>query len=223
VYNKRPCKLPPPQSVRIRKRDLAIKLQQVCHHPKPDVALEQYTIPADMAAEILFQACYTYSDIENKTVADLGSGTGRLALGASILGAEYVIGVDLDLLSLNHASRTARDLGLRVDWVLSDIQTLRGPVNTVLMNPPFGTKRPHADIKFLQIALTLGEVTYSIHKSSTRRHVNRWLTERGAEAERILSGRMDIPHQFSFHKRKRGRVAVDVFRNQPTYTDQVGR
>jgi putative methylase len=187
-------------------------LQQVSHHPKPEVALEQYTIPADMAAEILFQACYTYGDIENKQVADLGSGTGRLALGAAMLGAEYVVGVDLDLLSLNLASTTARDQGLQVDWVLTDIRTLRGPVDTVLMNPPFGTKQPHADMHFLQVALQLGEIVYSIHKSSTRRHINRWLTGHDAEVERIISGGMDIPHQFSFHKMRKGRVDVDVFR-----------
>lgn len=204
----------PPQPVRIRKRELAIRLQHVGHHPKPEVALEQYTIPADMAAEILFQACYTYGDIENKKVADLGSGTGRLALGASILGAEYVVGVDVDLISLNLASRTARDQGLQVDWVLADINTLRGPVDTILMNPPFGTKQPHADIHFLQVALQLGEIVYSIHKSSTRHHINRFLTEHAAGVQRILSGGMDIPHQFAFHKMRKGRVNVDVFRIQ---------
>jgi predicted RNA methylase len=187
-------------------------LQQVSHHPKPEVALEQYTIPSDMAAEIVFQACYTYGDIENKQVADLGSGTGRLALGAAMLGAEYVVGVDLDLLSLSLASRTTRNLALQVDWLLADIQTLRGSVDTVLMNPPFGTKQPHADIRFLQVALQLGEVVYSIHKSSTRRHIDRWLKEHATEAERIMIGGMDIPHQFSFHKMKKRRVDVDVFR-----------
>jgi len=176
-----------------------------------------------MAAEILFQACYTYGDIENKRVADLGSGTGRLALGASILRAKYAVGVDLDLLGLNIASKTAKDLGLHVDWVLADINSLRGSVDTVLMNPPFGTKQPHADIKFLQVALQLGEVTYSIHKSSTRHHINRWLTEHDAEAERIMSSAMDIPHQFSFHKMRRGRVEVDVFRIQrKEHTSNVG-
>ncbi len=203
----------PPRAVLIRKRDLAIKLQQVAPHPKPKVALEQYTIPADLAAEILFEACYVHDDVENKCVADLGTGTGRLALGASMLGAGYVVGVDLDLLGLDVASGNAKRLGLQVDWVLCDIESLRGQVDTVFMNPPFGTKQPHADVRFLQIALDLATVVYSIHKFSTRRYLNHWLQGRAGKIERV-STRMEIPHQFSFHRKKRQYVEVDVVRIQ---------
>ncbi len=205
-----------PRQVLIRKRDLAIKLQQVSPHPDPKVALEQYTIPAGLAASILFEACYIYDDIENKSVVDLGTGTGRLALGASILGAEYVVGVDLDMPSLGVALRHAKLLGLRPDWIHGDIECLRGRVNTVLMNPPFGTRQPHADIHFLQVALALGATVYSIHKSATRRYLIRWLHGRADLTERILSARMEIPHQFSFHRKQRHQVEVDVFRIHPS-------
>lgn len=201
--------------VLIRKRDLAIKLQQVMPHPEPQVALEQYTIPADLAADILFEACYVYGDIENKSVADLGTGTGRLALGASMLGAGYVVGIDLDPTSLSVASRNAKQLGIHPDWVCGVLEDLRGKVDTVLMNPPFGTKQPHADIHFLQIALALGTTVYSIHKSSTREYLTRWLQGRANKTERILSTRMEIPHQFSFHTKRSRKVEVDVFRIQP--------
>ncbi len=201
-----------PRTVLIRKRDLAIKLQKVSPHPKPKVALEQYTIPADLAADMLFLACYSYGDIEGKCVADLGTGTGRLALGASMLGAGYVVGVDLDPVSLTVASRNSRLLGPQTDWVLGDIETLRGPVDTVLMNPPFGTKHRHADIRFLQAALRLGRIIYSIHKSSTRRFLTRWLREQQTEFERIITSKMEITHQFSFHRMRKRYVDIDVFR-----------
>ncbi len=202
----------PARTIRIRKHDLAIRLQNVSPHPKPKVNLEQYTIPADLAAEILFLACYAHDDIETKTIADLGTGTGRLALGASMLGAGYVVGVDLDRLSLGVASRNNKVLGLPADWVLGDVETLRGPVDTVLMNPPFGTKQPHADVQFLQTALLIGKVAYSIHKSSTREFLTRWLQDRAAKAERIITTKMEIPHQFTFHRKRQGYVEVDVFR-----------
>jgi predicted RNA methylase len=198
----------------IRKRDLAIRLQLVAAHPKPKATLEQYTIPASLAADILFEACYVYSDIENKSVADLGTGTGRLALGASMLAAGYVVGIDLDPISLAVARRNAQLLNLHPDWVCGTVESLRGSVDTVLMNPPFGTKQRHADIHFLEVALVLGTVVYSIHKSSTREYIIRFLRGRTYQSERILSTQMAIPHQFDFHRKRIRRVEVDVFRIQ---------
>jgi len=198
--------------IRIRKHDLTINLQTVESHPIPKVALEQYSVPADLAAEILFRACYEYGDIEGKTVIDLGAGTGRLALGASMLGAEYTIGAELDHLALEVGAKNCKRLGLKVDWVLAEIETLRGPVDTVVTNPPFGTRSPHADTHFLQTALRIGKVVYSIHKSSTRKHLEHWFGEHESKPNVILSTDMEIPHQFSFHKKRRSYVQVDVFR-----------
>ncbi len=200
------------KTIAIRKRDLAIKLQTIELHPTPRVTLEQYTIPADLAAEILFRACYVHDDVEDKSVLDLGAGTGRLALGASILGASQVVGVDLDQTALEVAVRSCRRLGLEANWVLGDIEALRGPVDTVFMNPPFGTKRAHADTDFLGVALRLGDAIYSIHKSSTRSYLERWFREHDVDAERMISTKLEIPHQFPFHKKKRAYVEVDVYR-----------
>jgi putative methylase len=200
------------RTIRIRKHDLAINLQTVGSHPIPKVVLEQYSVPADLAAEVLFRACYEFGDIEGKTVIDLGAGTGRLALGASMLGAEYTIGAELDRLALEVGARNCKRLGLRVDWVLAEIETLRGPVDTVVMNPPFGTRSPHADTRFLQTALRIAKVVYSIHKTSTRKHLARWFGDHNGKANVILSTDMEIPHQFSFHKKRTRYVEVDVFR-----------
>jgi putative methylase len=191
---------------------LAKTLQKVGSHPIPKVALEQYTIPADLAAEILFTACYIHDDIQEKCVLDLGTGTGRLALGASILGAKYVVGVDIDPSSLNLASKAGKTLGIRADWVLGGIETVQGSVDTVLMNPPFGTKKLHADLQFLQSALRLGKVVYSIHKSSTREFLNHWLQKQGLRCETTTIAKIDIPHQFSFHRKQRHSVEVDALR-----------
>jgi putative methylase len=198
--------------IKVRKRDLAIKLQRVSTHPQPKVALEQYTIPADLAAEILFSACYVYGDIDGKRVIDLGTGTGRLAIGASLLNAEYVVGVDIDPLSLAVAAKTSKLFGIHVDWVLANAETMRGRVDTVIMNPPFGTRQPHADTKFLSFAVGIGDVIYSIHKSSTRTFLNQWLQKRGYEASEIMTSKMEIPHQFTFHRKERRFVEVCVIR-----------
>ena len=202
----------PTRNIQVRKHDLAIALQKIKPHPHPILALEQYTIPADLAAEILFTACYVHDDIKNKDVLDLGTGTGRLALGASILGASYVVGVDIDAASLKLASTAERSLRAHVDFILGEIGTLRGTVDTVLMNPPFGTKRPHADMEFLQSALRLGNTIYTIHKSSTRKFLERWLADHELKFQQILATEMIIPHQFNFHKKARKPVEIDVLR-----------
>jgi putative methylase len=200
------------RTIAVRMHELQIKLQTIEAHQKPKVVFEQYTIPANLAARILFRACYEFDDIERKSVMDLGTGTGRLAVGAALLGAKYVVGVDLDLLALKSAIRNAKRLRLKADWVLTDIDTLQGPIDTVIMNPPFGTKRPHSDVRFLQTALRIGEVIYSIHKAATREHLDRWFREQGSRPQVIMTATMEIPHQFSFHRKRKRYVDIDVFR-----------
>jgi putative methylase len=200
----------------LRKRDLEIALQSVVPHPNPKVLLEQYTIPSDLAAHILFYACYTYGDIRGKSVIDLGTGSGRLALGAVMLGAKSVVGVDIDPESLQSALANSRRLGLEVDWVISDITSLQGRFDTVLMNPPFGTKNRHNDVRFLRVALDLGKIIYSIHKSTTMSFISRWLKEKNARSESIIKTEMPIGHQFVFHRKKRYFVEVEAIRIRRT-------
>ena len=198
--------------ISVRKRDLEIALQAIAPHPNPKVHLEQYTTPADIAADILFSACYTYEDIRGKSVLDLGTGTGRLAIGAAILGAEQVVGIDVDAATVQSALSDSRRMQLKVDWVVGDIESVQDPFDTVIMNPPFGTKREHADIRFLRVALKVGKVIYSIHKSTTHSFISRWLKDTGAESEILMTTKMLIPHQYYFHHKRRHVVVVDVLR-----------
>jgi putative methylase len=204
------------KTILIRKQELARTLQSVDPHPDPKAYWEQYTIPADLAADILFLACHVHGDIDGKSVLDLGTGTGRLAIGASILGARYVVGIDIDRLALSVASDNCRRLDLEIDWLLGEVGGLRGRVDTVLMNPPFGTRQPHADVKFLQIALKLAKTVYTIHKTSTRQFLERWLRQHHANSARAISTEMEIPHQFHFHTKRRDYVPVDVLRIKPS-------
>lgn len=46
--------------------------------------------------------------------------------------------------------------------------------HTVVMNPPFGTRRKGADVDFLRAAFAIScNSVYSLHKSSTRDHLLR--------------------------------------------------
>ena len=68
-------------------------LRAIPGFPDPQRELEQYPTPPTAALELLERA-WQSGDLAG-SVADLGCGTGRLALGAAFLGAE-VMGVELD-------------------------------------------------------------------------------------------------------------------------------
>ena len=118
----------------VRKLDLELLLSQIAPHPSPNPSLEQYTIPADVAATMLHIAAYTHGGIVGKTVLDLGCGTGRLALGAAFLGAKQVVGIDIDRdavkVAFENSVRT--NLKEKVQWIAGDIDVIHGNFDAVL-------------------------------------------------------------------------------------------
>jgi len=197
----------------IRRRALEIILQRLIAHPQPKLRLEQYTIPSDTAAEILFIASSIRRDIAGKSIVDLGCGSGRLAIGASILGAKEVTGVDIDPAAIQTTRKNSRSLGSRcnIEWVNSDIEAIRGPFDTALMNPPFGARTRHADRKFLLKALTIARTTYSLHKRSTRPYLLKLVGDNRGEVEALYEMQLQIPRTYEFHERKTYNVDVDLY------------
>src|SRR3990170_2686144 len=123
------------------------------------------SISEPAAATMLHLAAYTYGDIVGKSVLDLGCGTGRLALAAAFLGAESVVGVDIDKTAVKAAQENAVNAGLKADveWIAGDIDAVTGRFDTVLQNPPFGVQTRRADRWFLEKALEAGSAVYSLH------------------------------------------------------------
>jgi len=216
----------------IRKLELEMLLSQVKPHPSPKPSLEQYTIPADVAANMLYIAAYVYDDIIGKKVLDLGCGTGRLALGASFLGAKQVVGIDIDRTAINTALENSVNVGLKdgVQWAVADINVVHGSFDTVLQNPPFGVQRRKADRKFLEKALEIGKVIYSLHKSPRKNRalikklkasgvapvspssfLKRFIERRGGRIKVVYATVMTIPHMFQFHKKRRHEFIADLY------------
>jgi len=200
----------------VRRLDLEKALLQIEPHPSPKAYLEQYTIPSDVAAELLFIAAYVHNDITDKIVADLGCGTGRLAIGAVLLGAEEAVGVDIDKAAVKIAKDNAEKLNLKekIDWVASDIDVLHGNFHTVLQNPPFGVQKRSADRKFLLKALQMAPRVYSLHKGggSNRAFIKRFIEGHGGKVTGIFPMKLKILKLFKFHTKPKHEVKIDLYR-----------
>ncbi|MBS7643497.1 50S ribosomal protein L11 methyltransferase [Candidatus Bathyarchaeota archaeon] len=196
----------------LRKKKLEIVLSKLDTIPSPSLRLEQYTIPPKLAAELLYIAGFIYQDIPNKNVADLGTGSGLLAIGAGLIGANYVVGVDIDSTAIKVARQNAKKLSVDVEWVVADVEAIKGPFDTIIMNPPFGTKRRHMDRVFLLKAMRTARVVYSLHKQTTRRFLRHFIELNRGLVDAIFPMELEIPYVFPFHTRKKYTVNVDLYR-----------
>jgi len=107
----------------VRKLDLEKAIGEIDPHPAPKAYLEQYTITPQVAAEILYLAAYVHEDIIGKSVIDLGCGTGRLAIGAALLGAKETTGVDIDRAAVELARKNSE----KIECGKEDALGHRGP------------------------------------------------------------------------------------------------
>ncbi len=195
----------------VKQRELEILLERVKPHPSPNPAMEQVQTPAKIAAEVLYVA-HGKGDLAGRKVLDAGCGTGILAIGAKLLGAAEVIGIDMDEAALGVAMANARALGADIGLLTVDVADFPEPCDTVLQNPPLGSQKRHADAPFLERALRIGEVAYTFHNGETEA----WVEERVAALGGVVTDRLrfafPIRHTFEFHRKDVVDVPVTVFR-----------
>ncbi len=217
----------------IRKLDLELFLSKIAPQPTPQAHLEQYTISPSVAATILYIATYSNNDITDKSVLDLGCGTGRLALGASYLGAKTVEAIDIDRLAVKTAAENAakNGRGKNVQLILGDISCITGEFDTVLQNPPFGVQTRTADRAFLAKALEVGNSVYSLHNHpvideqlikrlkscgsflevSPSPFLERFVSQHKGKVKCVYAMLMTIPKMFDFHTKLKHDFVVDIY------------
>ena len=217
----------------IRKLDLERFISSLAPQPSPQANLEQYTTPSSLAASMLYIAAYTNGDVTGRSVLDLGCGTGRLGLGAAFLGAESVVGVEIDRLAIKTAVENSQSscLATKVQWVLGDVATICGKFDTVLQNPPFGVQTREADRAFLAKALEVGDSIYSLHNHprtdkqliaklkasggflqvSPSPFLERFVTQHRGVVRAVYSIAMSIPKMFDFHRKEKHNFVVDLY------------
>ena len=194
---------------------LEMALQHIGNYTSPHASLEQYQTPAPLAARLLYHAL-TKGDIREKTVCDLGCGTGVLAIGAALLGADKVTGLDIDPKAVEVAKANATLLGADVEFIVAEVRDAAladrlGPWDTVVMNPPFGAQKPHADRPFVDLALSVAPVTYSIFNAGSTPFIEAYTAER-AEIDERIRGVFYLQRTFSFHTRDVQEIEVEILR-----------
>ncbi|XP_023178399.1 methyltransferase-like protein 5 isoform X2 [Drosophila hydei] len=161
---------------RLKLKKLEEYLQCVDGFEKPKILLEQYPTPPHIAACMTHCMQEQHGDIEGKLVADLGCGCGMLSIGATLLGAQLTVGFELDDAAVDIYRQNVLDMELpNVDCIRANVLQLPcskwdNAFDTVVMNPPFGTKHNAGmDMRFLDVGMRLATgAVYSLHKTSTR-------------------------------------------------------
>jgi predicted RNA methylase len=201
-------------------RELECHLQQVDVFDNPKVLLEQYPTRPHIAACMLHTMQSTFNDLDDKLVGDLGCGCGVLAIGAVMLGAQHVIGIDLDADALATFKENATAFEMdNIDMIQADVTQLAGSnmdkkFDTVVMNPPFGTKHNKGiDLAFVKQGLKLARTSvYSLHKTSTRSHIVKKAQDWGVTAQVVAELRYDLPATYKHHKKASVDIQVDFIR-----------
>jgi predicted RNA methylase len=90
-------------------------------------------------------------------------------------------------------------------------------VDTVVTNPPFGTKANNAgmDLRFLRAATRLARrAVYSFHKTSTRDFLMRLVQQEwGYKNVKVVAEmKFELPQTYKFHKERSVDIAVDLIR-----------
>jgi len=192
-------------------RKLEIALERLAKPTDPDPKLEQYTTPADVAADMLWTAL-SFGDIQRKSVADLGCGNGVLGIGASLLGASSVRCYDSDPKMVSLAQSNSELLKAKIEVVQAAVATVVGDFDTVVQNPPFGSQNPGADRPFLSAAIRISDVAYSLHMAETTDFVLKFCKGQGAEVQHIKNYKFKIPFMFEFHRKPAEFVDVSLLR-----------
>jgi len=179
----------------VERRKLALILSLLRENPSQKYKFEQYSITPDIAATTLIVAS---KDIRGKVVYDLGCGAGRFAIGAALLGAKKVFGVDIDkdVLEIARANvrlieeKTGLKISERCEWLAKNVKELKAEADTVLQFPPFAN-----DLLFFKKALQIAKNVYSIHKKTekTRKSLAEICEKFGAKIKLEKSFKYKIP------------------------------
>lgn len=198
------------------KQDLELELSKLKVFAKPSLFLEQYSTPAHIAADWIWQMALK-GEVAGKTILDAASGPGILGIGLLLMGAKKVYFVDvakevMEICVENYNSvKEEFELG-EAEFIVEDIVLFDEAVDLVVQNPPFGTKDEHADKKFLEQAFSFGQIVYSMHKWSTRSFVEAISRDNDFRITDEWRYAFPLKKAFQFHQKPTVNIDVGLWR-----------
>lgn len=205
------------------KKQLAVGLSKLIQIKGVDRGLEQYQTDSELAADLLWNV-FMLGDIEGKKVYDLGCGNGVFGIGALWLGADNVVFVEKDKKAVEKLRKNLEEEEggyLIIDGDIADLiaddddrdgnkQDKNKQDCVVIMNPPFGTKKEHADRAFLERAFKLSDIVYSIHKAESKQFLESFARDNGFVLDKIWHGEFKIKKSHIKHKKDVHKVPIII-------------
>ena len=210
--------------MKINKKELISIIQGTETFIDPNIKLEQYSIDANCAVDIIYYAGFEHNDIKNAFIVDLGAGTGRLSIASAFFNACHILSVDIDMNALNILKRNIihLDLTYKIFPICADINYLEISKNflpknmkiTTIMNPPFGVQSKFADRSFLDRAFNFSDIVYSIHLSNPKTHkfISSYIKNFNWKIDNVLPFTIVLERTFQFHTKKTKKINVLVYR-----------
>lgn len=83
-------------------------------------------------------------------------------------------------------------------------------IDTVIMNPPFGAQKKGADRIFLDKALELGKIIYSIHNKGSYNFIKQYIYP--SEIIDAFEYKFPIYKSFSYHKKEVEYINIEIYK-----------
>ncbi len=210
--------------MKFNKKELISIIQNTETFTNPIIELEQYSVNASCAVDIIYYAGFEFNDINQAFVYDLGAGTGRLSIASAFFNASYVLSVDIDINALKILKKNVHSLELDniIFPLCADIEFfeisqrafLKKVKVTTIMNPPFGVQTKFADRIFLKKAFKFSDIVYSIHLANKKvfNFISTYINKLGWKIDNLLPFNMILEKTFPFHTQKTKKIDVHIYR-----------
>ncbi|MBN2880480.1 methyltransferase [Candidatus Woesearchaeota archaeon] len=202
----------------IRKKQIAIFLSTLKSFDEPKVHLEQYPSDSEEITNILWEA-HLYGDLHEKVILDPGCGTGIIGIGALLFGAKKVIFLEKDPDALETLKENLVELEgfteeeYNYEIIQKDYLSYEPSeqIDTIIMNPPFGTRDKHIDANFLKQSFPIASNIYSLHKSITEDYIMKLIEDNNFEIFYKYDFDYPLKNTYEHHTRKLKRIKSVCF------------